>query len=146
MLAARNSEESVLSSAASYHSGITLSPWLRKLGYIGVCLNPLHWCYIPLTSVRLLPCLLLTVKKIAMELELNWARAQVWLWAAWSCGWRPCMWQGGLKLDNGPFQPRPFYDDSMMWWFYDLFNRCFTFLNKSVFCFILCYRIYRNVG
>jgi len=34
------------------------------------------------------------------------------LWAAWSSGWRPCPWQGGLNLDDhcGPFQPRPFYD------------------------------------
>jgi len=34
----------------------------------------------------------------------------LWLWAAWSGGWRP---PGGLKLDDhcGPFQPRPFYDD-----------------------------------
>lgn len=71
MLAARNSEESVLSVAASYHSGITLSFWLRKFGYMGACLHPLHWCFIPLTSERLLPCLLLAVKKLAMEIELN---------------------------------------------------------------------------
>ena len=34
----------------------------------------------------------------------------MWLWAAWSGGWRPCPW--GLKPDDiwGPFQPSPFYD------------------------------------
>ena len=38
----------------------------------------------------------------------------MWLWAAWSSGWQPCI-AGGLKFDDhcGPFQPRPFYDSMM---------------------------------
>ena len=35
----------------------------------------------------------------------------MWLWAAWSAGWRPAH-SSGLELDErcGPLQPRPFYD------------------------------------
>ena len=35
----------------------------------------------------------------------------MWLWAAWSAGWRPCT-QQGLELNEhcGPLQPRPFHD------------------------------------
>ena len=25
----------------------------------------------------------------------HWRPGWMWLWAAWSCGWRPCTWQGG---------------------------------------------------
>jgi len=32
----------------------------------------------------------------------------MWLWAAWSGGWRPCTEQGGWNYCV-PFQPRPFY-------------------------------------
>ena len=46
----------------------------------------------------------------------------MWLWAAWSGGWRPCSVErvegGGLKPDDhgGPFQPRPFYDSVSPLW------------------------------
>ena len=49
----------------------------------------------------------------------------MWLWAAWTVA-------GGLKLDDhcGPFQPRPFYD-SMILWFYD--SSPIFFPNSSTF-------------
>ena len=38
------------------------------------------------------------------------------LWETWSSSWQACTWQGGLKLDDhcGPFQPRPFYDSTIL--------------------------------
>ena len=40
----------------------------------------------------------------------------MWLWAAWSAGWRPCTYSKELKLDDhcGPFQPRPFYGSMIL--------------------------------
>ena len=39
----------------------------------------------------------------------------MWLWAAWSAGWRPCTEQGvGTNEHCGPFQPKPFYDSMIL--------------------------------